>query len=694
MALKERQQHLVWTGATKRKGGLLGIRLGGDPHSPRRSIEKQRDQCCAAGWKLLSNNRAVIQHAQRVEQCRMRSGWRQWLRLSHTLPLDRSRRQLAITLLNRWPQAERRRELQRRFHRWAAFLSKARARETQTRHDARQAELAQLALRLLIRWAQASIRRRLLNFFARWTDFLANARARERETRSDVRERELIALWQLHSARHEQESEESQATQICILSLRNIYRRSFIRVQRARLARAIKLWIAIVERFGERRRAQQRWILHASQRIAKQTLAKGWRTWLHQCQKMARADEKRERQRALMARFCQRLLLRWTAAAWRTWTQALVLLDEAEQRRCRSEAARKHRTAAQQSAVSRAVRRLKDHILLQALRRWDHVVILAVVKEKEAWSAVKRTLLRLVRAATFSAFKAWIRFDASMSRCQERRRAQQRWILHASQRIAKQTLAKGWRTWLHQCQKMARADEKRERQRALMARFCQRLLLRWTAAAWRTWIYFFKNMQRAEENRRLNEYAEVMRRAVLRHTIRRMVKQVVRNSFRFWDRYVQSLAWAKYIFSHKQTMLRRILCREALRYVQLAWRSWLKKFRLQLALLQAERDKKIARSEQKAIIRRIFRRIIQRACSGTWRRWLLWTKHDETMSASVSGGQSEPLNYEGLSDVPGGAPAVDATDQDEDALKVKFLLCSSDVDLEEDEEEEEEQEAN
>ena len=64
------------------------------------------------------------------------------------------------------------------------------------------------------------------------------------------------------------------------------------------------------------------------------------------------------------------------------------------------------------------------------------------------------------------------------------------------------------------------------------------------------------------------------------------------------------------------------------------------------------------------------------------------------MSASVSGGQSEPLNYEGLSDVPGGAPAVDATDQDEDALKVKFLLCSSDVDLEEDEEEEEEQEAN
>ena len=240
--------------------------------------------------------------------------------MSHTLPLDRSRRQLAITLLNRWPQAQRRRELQRRFHRWAAFLSKARARETQTRHDARQAELAQLALRLLIRWAQASIRRRLLNFFARWTDFLANARARERETRSDVRERELIALWQLHSARHEQESEESQATQICILSLQNIYRRSFIRVQRARLARAIKLWIAIVERFGERRRAQQRWILHASQRIAKQTLAKGWRTWLHQCQKMARADEKRERQRALMARFCQRLLLRWTAAAWRTWT--------------------------------------------------------------------------------------------------------------------------------------------------------------------------------------------------------------------------------------------------------------------------------------------------------------------------------------------------------------------------------------
>ena len=109
-------------------------------------------------------------------------GWRNGCAEPY-LPLDRSRRQLAITLLNRWPQAQRRRELQRRFHRWAAFLSKARARETQTRHDARQAELAQLALRLLIRWAQASIRRRLLNLFARWTDFLANARARERETR-------------------------------------------------------------------------------------------------------------------------------------------------------------------------------------------------------------------------------------------------------------------------------------------------------------------------------------------------------------------------------------------------------------------------------------------------------------------------------------------------------------------------------
>ena len=69
------------------------------------------------------------------------------------------------------------------------------------------------------------------------------------------------------------------------------------------------------------------------------------------------------------------------------------------------------------------------------------------------------------RAAGHKAWTVWMH----RCRCQERRRAQQGWILR-SQRIAKQTLEKDG-AWLHQCQKMARADEKRERQRALMARF-------------------------------------------------------------------------------------------------------------------------------------------------------------------------------------------------------------------------------